>query len=127
MAIAQRQVPRIYQRPAARPAGSVHARPAGRARRRASIRLRSEPLAAYAGLALALILYVAGYARLTAVNYQRVKINRQIGKLEAREQLLRSEVLRLKQRDVVAAWASANGFVRAEAAPMFVRAAAEGE
>ena len=61
--------------------------------------------------AVLLVLYIAGHARMTAVNYQRVQIMSQARSLREQNQLLRSDIIRLADQSSVAAWAKANGMV----------------
>jgi cell division protein FtsL len=56
-----------------------------------------------------LVLYIAGHARMTAVNYQRVQILSQARGLKTQNDLLQSEILRKSDQTAVNAWAKAHG------------------
>src|SRR5438309_1699591 len=77
VAVLQRQYPRTFERPAAPSLPSVklpavHRR--YRAYTRGSERARKASLFLCLAAASLLVLYIAGHARMTAVNYQRVQI-----------------------------------------------------
>lgn len=120
MAIAQRPLPGVMSRTSARTIPAPQARP--RAQVRARRRVAHRPLIASIGaavvLAATLLAYVAGHAQMTAVNYQRVRLVRQMQSLQAQQQQLKAELIKRRNRDAVEAWAKANGMVRAEGAQM---------
>ena len=78
---------------------------------RAAERARQASLIACAAGASILVLYIAGHARMAAVNYQRVKISAQVRDLRAANDRLHSEIIGASGKASVAAWAKAHGMV----------------
>jgi len=114
VAVLQRQYPRTFERPAAPSLPSVklpavHRR--YRAYTRASERARKASLCLCLAAASLLILFIAGHANMTAVNYQRVQILSQARGLKAQNDLLQSEILRKTNQAEVAEWAKSHGMV----------------
>ena len=63
-----------------------------------------------AGLTVAasLVMYVSGYARMTGVNYQRVKIKREISLLQTQHELLATQLIQRGSKEAVETWALGN-------------------
>src|SRR5688500_5245930 len=111
VAVLQKQYPRTLERPAAQPVKLPVNHRRYRTYNRASERARKLSLTLCAAAASLLVLYIAGHARMTAVNYQRVQIISQTQGLKAQNQLLRSEILRKTDQAAVDAWAKKHGMV----------------
>ena len=109
MAVLQKQYPRTLERPAAQPVKLPVTHRRYRTYNRASERARKLSLTLCAAAASLLVLYIAGHARMTAVNYQRVQIISQTRGLKAQNDLLRAEILRKSEQAAVDAWAKAHG------------------
>ncbi len=131
MALAQKRVPYAFQRPATRtkalyPRALPAPRPvivrpvAGRmAARQALPSLRVSLAIGGAAIALA-VAYVGGYARMTGVNYRKVRIQQAAGALLTQQQLLHSEIILRTDERTVAAWAEAHGMQLAGAESVVV-------
>ena len=111
MAVLQKQIPRSFERPAARPIKLPATHRRYRTYNRAFERARRYSLAAGATAALLLVLYIGGYARMTAVNYQRVQILSQNRGILAQNDLLEAEILRRTDKAAVAHWAKTHNMV----------------
>lgn len=70
------------------------------------------PTAVALTVALALVLYIGGYARYAAAYYQQMHIQEQIRQVTIENDALRAEIDRQRGRDSVATWASTNKMVR---------------
>ncbi len=108
MAILQREFPRTFERPAARPVLLPEARVRRRVASRGVEAAHSHSMLAFAVAAASLVMYISGYARMTGVNYQHVKIRHSISTLESQHQLLATELIRRSHKEAVEAWASSN-------------------
>ncbi len=112
MAVLQKQYPRTLERPAAPPVKLpvIHRR--YRTYNRASERARKLSLIMCAAASSLLVMYIAGHARMTAVNYQRVQIISQTRALKEQNEGLQAEILRKTDRSAVDFWAKKHGMVR---------------
>jgi hypothetical protein len=127
VAIAQRQlIPRSLACPEPRVARKPALRAPALAKNPAAIRPLLRQLAVAAGLATALIIYVYGYALMTAANYQRVKLNATLGGLRSQQQLLSSAVIQQRNKTIVDHWAATHGFTREGAKPVVISQVTEG-
>ena len=117
MAVLQKQFTRYPQRPAAKSgiAGSPIKLPVNhrryRAYSRASERNLRRSLMTAAALSSLLVAYIAGHAKMTSVNYQRVQILNQTRDLTAQNSSLTKMILRRTDEATVDAWAKAHGMV----------------
>jgi hypothetical protein len=66
------------------------------------------------------VFYISGYVRLTAANYQKVRLLRKVQALEAQRQYLHSERVRRSEKETVERWAEANKMVRPSLPPVIV-------
>ena len=64
---------------------------------------------AVAGAALIAIVYITGFARMTAVSYQRSKILLQISDLQVKGQIVQTKLTEQTVKEAVATWAVSNG------------------
>jgi hypothetical protein len=127
VAIAQRQlVPRSLARPEPRVLRKPALRAPTIAKSPTALRPLLRQLAIAAGLAIALIAYVYGYALMTAANYQRVKLNATLGSLRSQQQLLSSAVIQQRNKSVIDQWAAANRFTRETAKPVVIARSQKG-
>src|SRR5688572_2589929 len=109
VAVLQNQYPRTLERPAAQPVKLPVTHRRYLTYNRAAERARKLSLTLCAAAASLLVLYIAGHARMTAVNYQRVQIISQTRGLKAQNELLRTEILPKTDQSAVDAWAKAHG------------------
>lgn len=109
MAVLQKQYPRTLERPAAQPVKLPVNHRRYRAYNRAAERARKLSLTLCAAAASLLVLYIAGHARVTAVNYQRIQIVSQTRGLKAQNRLLHAEILRKTDQSAIDAWAKKHG------------------
>lgn len=70
--------------------------------------------------AVFLIAYVSGHALMAGVNYQKVRLLRQMQTLQATHQILHSEVIEGRTKETIEAWARAHGMVRVGTESMIV-------
>lgn len=115
MALAQKRVPYAFQRPATRaralyPRHAAALRPAV-VRPRAKIALPSLSVSLKAGAATVVlaIAYIGGYAKMTGVNYRKVRIQQAASALLTQQQLLHSEIILRTDKRAIAAWAESHG------------------
>ena len=59
--------------------------------------------------ALIAIIYITGFARMTAVSYQRSRILQQISDLQLKGQAVQTKLTEQTVKETVASWAAANG------------------
>ena len=114
MAVLQRQYSRPFPRPAAPPVPRITLpthRTRSRTFTREAERARQASLLACLVAASLLVLYIAGHARMTAANYQRVKILSQIRDLRAQNKGLQTEIFRMTEKAAVADWAKRHGMI----------------
>lgn len=112
MAVLQKQYPRTIERPAAPPVKLPVNHRRYRTYNRASARARQLSLLLCLAASSLLVLYIAGHARMTAVNYQRVQIISQTRGLLEQNGLLQAEILRKSDQAAVDSWAKTHGMVR---------------
>lgn len=68
---------------------------------------------AVACAALIAIIYITGFARMTAVSYQRARILQQISDLQVKGQIVQTKLTEQTVKETVASWAVANGMEQA--------------
>ena len=108
MAIVQRGIPRNFERPAARSVVLPDLRERKQVSPRATEQTTTGSMVAGLVVAVCLVMYISGYARMTGVNYQRVKIKRDISLLETQHELLATDLIRKGSKETVEAWAASN-------------------
>ena len=62
-----------------------------------------------AALAMVIIVYISGFARMTAVSYQRARIMQQISDLQVKSQIVQTNLSERTLKEAVASWAGTNG------------------
>jgi hypothetical protein len=107
MAAIQSQLPAGFRRSQQR----TLVLPERKIRRTRSVTIPDLPAltATLAGAALIVIIYISGFARMTAVSYQRALLMQQIGDLRVKSQLVQTKLTERTVKDVVATWALENG------------------
>ena len=111
MAVLQKQYPRTLERQAAPPVRLPVTHRRYRTYTRAAKRARTISLCACLASAALLVAYIAGHARMTAVNYQRVQILSQTRSIQKQNYWLQSDILRKKDQAAVEAWARHHGLI----------------
>lgn len=91
-----------------------------RVRTRASDSDRAFTMFAWGAAALAVVGYIAGYAAMTSVNFQRIRLQKQLRNAQAEHQIIHSTLVERSRESLVREWAAAHGMVAASGAPVFV-------
>lgn len=125
MAIAQRQFSHAAARPAlrpsARPARPPRLRPQPRAARRTAPLALAVPALIAVAFTGVLVAYVAGFAQMTGVNFQRVQLHRELQSLRAQHQQLHTELILRRDNKKIKAWAEANRMTPAPPEALYLR------
>ncbi len=115
MAILQQPLPRIYRPKVERTFGRQALRSPRKMRSVDTQAAQTASVLTCIILAAMLVIYISGHARMTGVNYQRVHILQEMRALQHRDQLIHTELIKQRDKEIVEQWAIQHGMVRADA------------